>query len=347
MEFPSSDDESERSKKMKGELLDLLVQNTNSPHERKDPTKYERMLELYGDGLSHAAESPNIGTNAVEFHEVVVTALRLCAKGWPLATKQEVRAGLVAERERDQRTQLSNQAIDQAIDFGLRTWLMFDCSPVVTVGKVWRWPKDMSICAFVEEFVNGCFSPESSSRDQTTKKFPRKFTARNIHDIAGIKIRWTDFLSDHLAFSEEGGRNGTLSIFRQKRWLLEMEKLSSLNASNDQIGSMDADEPRHHGAVANTGTAPDAGTMAAKSGKDKEPSLQKNNDETSGKSIANMEDDAVVPTSTASETNGHTKRDDTLVQEDERKQDATSKQDDTPKQGEPPKQETPKPITMP
>ena len=71
------------------------------------------------------------------------------------------------------------------------------------------------------------------------------------------------------------------------------------------------------------------------------------------------EDAAVVPTSAASETNGHAKRDDTLKQEDEcnqdgnenpdgvPKQDATSKQDDTPKQGEPPRQETPKPIMMP
>ena len=166
-------------------------------------------------------------------------------------------------------------------------------------------------------------------------------------------------MSNHLAFSEEGGHNGTLSIFRQKRWLLEMEKLSSLAASNDQIGSVDADEPQYHGAIPNSGTAPDAGTQAAESGKDQGHELQKTNDEPSSKSIAKNEDAAVVPTSTASETNGSAKRDDTLKQEDEcnqdgnenpegvPKQDATPKQDDTPKQGEPPRQETAKPIMMP
>lgn len=267
MEFPSNDEESEQSRKMKEQLLDLLVQDIDPPGERRDPCEYERMLKLYNDGLSLAPRSERIGLSAVNFHEVVITALRLCAKGWPSATRQKVRAGFVplaAERERDQRATISSHAIDQAIDFGLRTWLMFDCSRLGTTGKPWRWPEGTSISTFVEEFVGGCFSPESSSRDQTTKKFPRKFTARNIQNIAGIKIQWTDFLSDHLAFSEEGGRNGTLSIFRQKRWLLEMEKLSSLNSSNDQIGLMNIKEPqKKQGGIPNTGKIPDAGTVAA------------------------------------------------------------------------------------
>jgi hypothetical protein len=318
MEFPSSDKESEQSRKMKEELLNLLVRDVDPPNGSRNLSGYDRILKTYSDGLSNAERNKRIGTSADEFHAAVITALRICAKGWPSTTRQEVGEGIDAEvksssdgRQRNLPGQLSPHAIEQAIDFGLRTWLMFDCSRLDTAGKTWRWPKDMSIFAFVEEFVNGCFSPESSSHNQTTNKFPRKFTARNIDKIAGIKIQWTDFLSDHLAFNEEGGRTGTLSIFKQKRWLLEMEKLASSNASTNQlVSSKTTNGSQSCGGDPVTGAFLEVGLVTAGGGKGKDPMSREADAGPSTRVSAKNEDGA--GTSLPGESSGHARQDDTL-----------------------------------
>ncbi|CZT17658.1 uncharacterized protein RCC_03495 [Ramularia collo-cygni] len=101
---------------------------------------------------------------------------------------------------------------DDAMDLGLRLWLMVDCSWIQTTGTPWIWPEGMTI----QTYVAAWFDPPPADPQDDKKRFPRKFTADNLERIAGIRVTWTDFLSEHLALN---GNNEEISIFKHREWL--------------------------------------------------------------------------------------------------------------------------------
>lgn len=65
----------------------------------------------------------------------------------------------------------------------------------------------------LKEFLAAEFAAQKTSVDRM--QLPRKFHARNLTKIAGMRIRWTSLLSKHLALEESEGGDNQVAIFHQ------------------------------------------------------------------------------------------------------------------------------------
>ncbi|KAH7310192.1 hypothetical protein BKA65DRAFT_414092 [Rhexocercosporidium sp. MPI-PUGE-AT-0058] len=104
--------------------------------------------------------------------------------------------------------------ISNAIDMTVSLWLM------VHVGIVQRGVTGQTALLWREGCLKDCVAAHFQYQRVLTDrvKFERVFNARNIDRIAGVSIRWTPNLVDHLKFIEDG-KKPVLHVFHHAAFL--------------------------------------------------------------------------------------------------------------------------------
>lgn len=174
-------------------------------------------MKSYRHGLSFAPSTARL--DELQFHQVVMEALPICKAAWPAIRKGQVRNRIASCKVLQGIDDVENVS-DHAIEFSIRMWFMLDCFDLGTESTPSKWPNDMPLAHFAN--ADSWFSAYQANPEDAQKTFPRKFTARQLSQIAGITVRWADLLSEHLVFNEKSEQ---LVVFRSAAWLIQMLEL--------------------------------------------------------------------------------------------------------------------------
>ena len=106
------------------------------------------------------------------------------------------------------------EILDNSVDLAVRLYLMVNVGAhrsAVTRGKKLRWEEGT-----VKEMLKSYFS-EPQVLSNSGIRFEKTFTACNLERIAGIKIRWTNNLADHLRMVDDDDK--IVAIFHHASFL--------------------------------------------------------------------------------------------------------------------------------
>ncbi|KAH7317220.1 hypothetical protein BKA65DRAFT_111276 [Rhexocercosporidium sp. MPI-PUGE-AT-0058] len=144
----------------------------------------------------------------------------------PQETRETTVQKLLASRQNTTHTELSN--LNASIDLAARMMLMMsigDSSLSLPIGQSMQWKSGSLQSLINEEFAPG-------TGPQEICPFPKRFNARYLKRIAGIKISWTSNLADHLLMNDDEGR---VSVFHNITFLKLHQQSTSVLLSDDLI----------------------------------------------------------------------------------------------------------------
>lgn len=145
MSITRSTEEARRNR----QILGVLKIASNSDGHQHDLDGFAPYLEVYHLGTdkflrNHSLEEPHD-------YELVIKAISTIVGGWPGIEK----AGACDILAKEYHQRLSSmpdpeEIYNDAIDLGLRLWLMVDCSETWTTGTPWIWPEGKTIHTYVD-----------------------------------------------------------------------------------------------------------------------------------------------------------------------------------------------------
>lgn len=114
-----------------------------------------------------------------------------------------------------------DKALSTSVDLVVRLLFMVEIGQIpngFSGNSPWVWNKGT-----LSHFLSSHFAPPTTP-SQEWVRLERVFTARNFERIAGIKIRWTNNLADHLRLwdSEDGGT--VVNIFHHASFLIMLQE---------------------------------------------------------------------------------------------------------------------------
>ena len=159
--------------------------------------------DWYEEQCGQCERQISIATNAELMG--IVTYLRD-----PQETRETTVQKLLASRQNTTPVELSN--LNASIDLAARLMLMMSIGDIglsLSIGQSTPWKSGS-----LQGLVNEEFTP--STGPQEICPFPKRFNARYLKRIAGIKISWTSNLADHLVMNDDEGK---VSVFHNITFL--------------------------------------------------------------------------------------------------------------------------------
>jgi hypothetical protein len=201
-------------------LWDFNIDRTPSPYASLNFDAYFKYQNEQADLFMHDTGQHVL----VRTHQHVVEISQIL--------KDDVDHSQALERVRLQTFQnkgglIQDKALNASLDLVIRLLFMIEVGNIpnrFSRNSPWLWNKGK-----LSQFLATCFALQPTS-SQEWVRLGRVFTARNIERIAGIRIKWTNNLADHLRLfdSEEGEL--VVDIFHHASFLIMLQKryLSSI-----------------------------------------------------------------------------------------------------------------------
>lgn len=174
--------------------------------------EYSRYVEIYDQETEDVKERLQEEIRTELVLQVVIKTLANNSKD----TREKARKDL--QRAQPYEVFAESSELEFLIDVAIRTWLMVN-SRAKSVGDgsiPKQWKEGISLRGYIQKLIPMCEDPNT---DRTQYRFKHPFMAVNLERFSGIEIQWTNYLEDHLLYSD---RFKTLKIFPHKRWLRDI-----------------------------------------------------------------------------------------------------------------------------
>lgn len=166
---------------------------------------WDTILDFYGAECKKAISYSRGECTTVRTHRDVIAIADMLRKGHP---KQEITNALLALDTQGRSEEAKSRMVEGSLRLVARLVSMVDVGQLPHSVQGWApitWSDaDLNLQTVLEEFFHG------NTSAATGIKFNEGFTARNFQRFAGLRIRWTNNLANHLRLMDN---DTTLCIF--------------------------------------------------------------------------------------------------------------------------------------
>jgi hypothetical protein len=129
---------------------------------------------------------------------------------------------------------IHDKALSASLDLVIRSLLMTEVGSIpngFSSNTPWAWNQGR-----LSHFLEERFTPRPTSTQEWVR-LGRVFTARNIERIAGIKIKWTSNLADHLQMYDTEEGELVVDIFHHASFLVMLQKRYACALAPNKLGA--------------------------------------------------------------------------------------------------------------
>jgi len=215
-------------------LFTKTKQNILSAAFKLDPAAAEELIRTshgYFSYYQKCLESCRVNS-LTNSHQDVIKLIRYCTQD--AATRNSIEEQLRKKLLGDE-IEEADEILEESIDLASRLLLMVPTggysaagrSITLSGGTKFNWKNGT-----IKDLVSREFSSQSSMKQPV--KLERIFNARNLERIAGVEVRWTSNLADHLRMRDD---DRAVEIFHYATFLkLHKERYVSISALNGRFG---------------------------------------------------------------------------------------------------------------
>jgi hypothetical protein len=149
---------------------------------------YQRLIETCDNSLTIS-------------HEQIADLITILKD--PLHSRESIQNVLRAKVHKDEADE-SEEIVEKSINLGVRLLLMVPTGVFATFGRSFTLSGETRLSwsgGTIRDLVCQEFTPQYKMKESI--KLERIFNARNLENIAGIEVRWTSSLADHLRMRDD------------------------------------------------------------------------------------------------------------------------------------------------